>query len=256
MDLKKTEAPAGTLASVMHEMATLDATGIDRVRAVLSLRMNQYSDLNLTAEDIQKIARSFMDIEVGSATNLVMICAKHRCLYKTRCALFCADKCPEGLECLHENKVLTQALNSYLVSLEIKTDNYAEMVLVNQLTEYELLEYRCNAILSNDHTDMLMETVVGIDKETGEPIIAQTASHALGIKDSLFKKKLIILQELTATRREKYKKAAALKQTDDSTTKNLSNWKELLQKKKTEEIDVEEVQIASSALADGDLENE
>lgn len=256
MDLKKTEAPVGSLASVVREMATLNKTGIERVRAVLSLRMNQYSDIVLTAEDVQRIARSFMDIEVGSATNLVMICAKARCLYKTRCALYVVDKCPEGLECLHENKILTQALNEYLVSLKIEEDNYAEMVLVNQLTEYELLEYRCNAILSNDHTDMQMEQVVGVDKETGEPIIALTTSHALAIKDSLFKKKLIILQELTATRREKYKKAAALKETHDSSTKTLSNWKDILEKKKAEEVSVEEVKIKSNALQDEDIEND
>jgi hypothetical protein len=214
--------------------------GLDRVRAVLALRMNQYNTIVLDNSDIKRIAKAFKDIQTGTATNLVVICAKSECLYKSRCALYVSDKCPEGMECLHENYILGQSMNMYLESLEVEISNYPEMVLVNQLVEYELIEYRCNAILSNYHKDMRMETVVGVDQD-GRIVTKEEISHALSIKMQVFKNKMQILESFTATRREKYKKQAALKEAKVGPAKLLSSLKAHMKELKNRDIDIEDV---------------
>jgi hypothetical protein len=253
---KDIAAPAGSLADVMHELKVINAPkGIDRIRNVLAMRMNQYSNINLTPSEVRNIATSFANIETGSSTNLVVICSKKGCLYKGRCALFVADKAPEGKECLHENKVLMDAMDRYIESLEIETDNYAEMVMVNQLVEYELIEFRCNTILSYDHQNMKMEIVVGVD-DNGQLVTKEDISHALQIKLQIFKNKMVLLQELTATRKEIYKKQAALKEGKDGPTKVISGMKAQLEKMKRDAVNAEEVHYELNALADDDLINE
>lgn len=246
-------APNNSLAEVINELASRDDNGLDRVRSVLALRMNQYSDIVLDRNEVKAIAKAFMDIETGSSTNLVMICNQKACLYRTRCALYASKKCPEGRECLHENKVLADAMDKYLESLKVDINNYPEMVMVNQLVEYELIEYRCNAILSFEHQNMKMESVIGID-ENGQLITKEEISHALNIKLQVFKNKMTLLQELTATRREKYKKQAALKEAKEGPTQVISDIKERLDQLKRKQIEVSEVHDELNALQDKDME--
>lgn len=251
-EIKNVEAPPANLGDIMQELAERHSeTGLDRVRTILAMRMNQYTDIVLDKKDISIIAKSFMDIEVGSATNLVMICSKKECLYKDRCALYKASKAPEGRECLHENKILTVSMDRYLASMDVDLDNHPEMVMINQLVEYELLEYRCNAILSYEHKNMMMESVVGIDDD-GRVVTKDEISHAYQIKERMFKNKMQILQEFTATRKEKYKKAAALKESKDGPAKTISSMKSKLEEMKQKELSKEDVKHELTALADID----
>jgi hypothetical protein len=238
---KTVDPPVGNLAdAIIAAQTSKYKPGLSKVRSILTFRMNQYSDIDFTKDEISKLAEQFMYIETGSSTGLVMICSKKKCLYKNRCPLFVNNRCPEGKECIHENKVLIDAMDRYITSFEIEPDNYAEMVMVNQLVEYELIEHRCNAILSLEHTDMKMESIIGVDDE-GQIITKEEISHALNIKLQVFKNKMMLLQEFTATRKEKYKKQAALKQAQDGPARMLSNMKKNVIKARDSHIIPEEV---------------
>lgn len=227
------------LGDVIIELGE-ESSDLDKVRTVLALRMAQYNSIELTKDDLYHIKKTFNDIQSGSATNLVMICKKSECLYKTRCRLYQIDKCPEDMECMHENYVYGQNMNAYLEALEVDISNHPEMVLINQLVEYELLEYRCNAILSNYHKDMKMESVVGVDNK-GNIVTKEEVSHAFNIKMQLQKSKIYILESFTATRREKWKKQSALKEAKESQVRQLSSLKAKLKDLKNKEIDRGEV---------------
>lgn len=251
-EIKDLEAPRANLGELMDAMLKESSkTGLDRVRTVLAMRMNQYLDIPLTEAEVKKLYKSFMDIEVGSSTGLVMICDRRKCLYRDRCVLFSSAKAPEGMECLHENKVMTKAMDSYMTSLEIDIDNYPEMVMVNQLVEYELIEHRCNAILSYEHRNMKMETVVGIDDD-GNIVTKEEVSHALTIKMMIYKNKIQLLQDFTATRREQYKKKAALKEIGSGPSKVMSSMKKKLEDLKSGRVDPEAVQAELNSLSDID----
>lgn len=239
-EIKTVSASPGRLGEIIDGVVSSYGNGLDRVRSVLAMRMNQYEDIELSESDMQRVAKSFLDIELGSSTNLVMICRKNKCLYRERCALYVADRCPEGRECLHENKVLTVSLDQYITSMEVDMDNFPEMVMVNQLVEYELIEYRCNAILSFDHTNLKMKSVIGIDP-SGQPITKEDISHALQIKMQVFKNKKELLDSFTATRKEKYKKQAALKEAKEGHAKVISAMKNKLKELKDKNIDQDEV---------------
>jgi hypothetical protein len=211
--------------------------------------MNQYADINFTQDEIAKLAEQFQYIELGSATGLIMICKKAKCLYKSRCPLFTNNRCPEGKECLHENIVLKEAMANYVDSFEVDLNNYAEMVMVNQLVEYELIEHRCNAILSHDHTDMKMESIIGVDDE-GQIITKEEISHALNIKLQIQKNKRGLFEDFTATRSQKWKKQAALKQAQDGPAKILSSMKKKILEQKEKAVVPEEVALKINSLAD------
>jgi hypothetical protein len=251
-EYKDIAVPEGSLSDVMYELDVINKPkGLDRVRHVLALRMGQYNDIDLTHEEVRKIAIAFANIETGSSTNLVAICNKDQCLYKNRCALYSSGKTPEGRECLFENKILMDAMDRYMASLEVDADNYTEMVMINQLVEYELIEFRCNTILSYDHKDMKMETVIGID-EAGQVVTKEDISHALQIKMQIFKNKMTLLQELTATRREKYKKQAALKEGKDGPTKTLTEWRKRVDEMKKKNVSADQVHDELDALDESD----
>lgn len=249
LEIKSVAAPAGDLCELISRLSEDLDNGIEKIGAVLSMRMTQYSDISLTPDEADKIGNEFLNIELGSSTGLVMICDKSKCMYKSRCTLYSVNKCPNGKECVHENKILTDALGKYLVSLKIETDNYAEMVIVNQLVEYELMEHRCNAILSNIHTNLRMKSIIGLDKD-GNIVEKEEVSHALTIKMQLQKSKMALLQELTATRKEIYKKQAALKEVKDGPIKTISSLKKKLQSAKQKSVTSEDVHDKLNALQD------
>jgi hypothetical protein len=249
--IKTTEAPAGTLGECISSLLEEHGNGLDRVRSILAMRMNQYSDIELNEEELRGVAKTFIDIELGSATNLVMICDKKKCLYKTRCALYVANKCPEGRECIHENKIMTTSLDQYVTSLEIDLNNYPEMVLINQIVEYELIEYRCNAILSYDNVNLKMKSVIGIDSE-GNVITKEDVSHALTVKMQVFKNKIQLLESFTATRKEKYKKQAALKEAKEGHAKLVSAMKTKLNELKSSTLDQDDVHDELNSLTGED----
>jgi hypothetical protein len=247
---KDIAAPA-TLADVMLQLND-NQDGLDRVRNVLALRMNQYNDIQLTPTDVKGLARAFKDISAGSATNLILMCSKDTCVYKNRCILYEQDKCPEGKECFHENFMLNFYMDEYLKSLDVSTENMPEMVMINMLVEYEILEYRCNSILSHSHTDMKWTRVVGLDKQ-GEIVESEEISYALNIKDMVQKKKLALLQEFTATRRERWKKSAALKETKEGPSKIISSLKAKIKDKMKDNVDPDDVK---DALLNNPLDDE
>jgi hypothetical protein len=239
--IRTCSAPVGKLGEFIDNIIADNGEGMDKLHSILALRMNQYNNLDITEEQAINIAKSFVNIELGSATNLVAICSKAKCLYKDRCELYHINRAPEGMECLHENKVMSHAMDQYVQSLGIDIANYPEMVMVNQLVEYELIEFRCNAILSYDHINMKMKSVIGIDVE-GNVITKEDISHALQIKMQVFKNKQQLLESFTATRKEKYKKQAALKEAKEGHAKVLSAMKNKLKELKTKTLDIEEVQ--------------
>ena len=58
----------------------------------------------------------------------------------------------------------------------------------------------------------------------------------------VFKNKMLLLESFTATRREKYKKQAALKEAKDGHAKVISAMKNKLNELKTKNIDIVDVQ--------------
>lgn len=247
------EPEPGMLSDYIDELVlTGTKGGLDRVRSVLAMRMKQYDSIKFTEEEAKGIAKSFVNIELGSSTNLVMICDKNKCLYRSRCELYSSPNIPEGKECLHENKIMSVAFDQYINSMEIDINNYPEMVLINQLVEYELIEFRCNAILAHDHVNLKMKSVVGIDVD-GNIITKEDISHALQVKMQVFKNKMQLLESFTATRKEKYKKQAVLKETKDGHAKVMSAMKSKLDELKTKVIDYNDLNDELNSIASDDM---
>jgi hypothetical protein len=106
--------------------------------------------------------------------------------------------------------------------LNVDPESPSEMTLINKLVECDLLDYRANIGLSGgndpESATILKTNVVDNGKTTSET----TNIHPLlEVKTRLHKDRMLILESFAVTRKEKYKKAAALKKSEDT---DASRW--------------------------------
>jgi hypothetical protein len=126
-------------------------------------------------------------------------------------------KYPLFRPCFIEAKLFQAKQHQYIEELNVDVESATEMVMVNELCSIDIKEYRINQVFSGGHEEeavyMLHTEVVA----NGDQIRDNQVLHPLvDAQDKLARRRQHILDALVATPREKYKKAAALKQSDDN----------------------------------------
>jgi hypothetical protein len=106
-------------------------------------------------------------------------------------------------------------MKSYVDDLKVDPESRTEMILVNQLVECDIIDYRANVALS---TDKEAWGLLKIDTTTlGEGVVNETTNPhpILEIKERTQSRRLKVLEALSATRKERTKRAAALGNLED-----------------------------------------
>lgn len=120
--------------------------------------------------------------------------------------------------CLYEVRMIQTLTRSYMEDIGVSPDSPTEMSLINKLVECDVIDFRSNLGLSgatDAEAATLLHTTTTDDGKGG--MTETVALHPLmDAKDRAHRIRLQILDSLAFTRREKYKKAAALKQSEDS----------------------------------------
>jgi len=176
----------------------------------LNLPFGDYSDITLTPEEAVKLRNYAVRLKYGTSAALPLTCVGKNCPYKD-CIFHEEGNWPVGRPCPLESKMIQAKMKSYVEDLDVDPESVTEMCLVNELVELEIIDMRANAGLSadGDAQDLLQR----IEKTNGEFASFELAVHPLlDVKARNRKERLQILESLAATRREKYKKAAALRQ--------------------------------------------
>jgi hypothetical protein len=120
-------------------------------------------------------------------------------------------KVPVGRKCPLETELMAFWTARYMKEFEVDPEIHSEVSMITELAELDIYDVRASMILSRPEcAELTKDVVVGVDSE-GKPIVNKEINKAWELKERVKKRKQKILESLVGTRKEKYKRDAALK---------------------------------------------
>lgn len=182
----------------------------------LEANLDDYGDITLTANEAGRLRKHVMAASTGVQSLIPLLCAGKQCKFKERCPLYGCDKAPLGRQCPLEVDLLSFFRKRYIEEYNVNPQNMTDLTMVNELAEIEIFEMRCNITLSKtEGQDLTQQNIVGVTN-SGNPYHQQVVHTAWELKERLKIRKLKLMEALVGSRKEKWKRAAALKTRDDS----------------------------------------
>ena len=188
----------------------------------LKLDPDEYNDIMLTKEEAIKVHRRLLGVKWGgAAAKIPLMCGGASiCPFSDQCPLVPINKAPVGRYCPIETELVSWWVARYMQEFDVDMENQSEVSLITEMAELDIMDYRCSMLLSKaENAELTQDIVVGVDAQ-GNPISNEEIHKAFDIKERVKKRKQAILESLVGTRKEQYKRDAALKkrsQEDPST---------------------------------------
>lgn len=135
--------------------------------------------------------------------SIPMRCESAKCLYASTCPLFAESLAPYGKPCPIEMSIVSQFTGEYMQQLDVSPDNLVEVSMVRDLVDQEVQYLRKTKLLAKEH--FIQENIVGIDSNTGEPILKKELHLAVELEDRLHKRRKDLRNQLLATREARAK---------------------------------------------------
>jgi hypothetical protein len=127
----------------------------------------------------------------------------------------------------------------YMDEFEVDPGNQSEVSLITEMAELDIYDYRASLILSEPaNANMMQEIVVGVNAD-GNAIYNEDIHKAFELKERVKRRKTQILEALVGTRKEKYKRDAALKKrSEDSPSQQAASLKKKLDEARARAADM------------------
>lgn len=156
----------------------------------------------LTAKGRQalSIATAMRKMKHGLYARAPLVCKGTKCPSRETCQLLGMGLAPEGERCPIEIAALADVFEGYVKEFGIEPHNIVDLGLVKELAQIEVALDRIADRLASE--DMIQEVTIGIS-ETGREIKQPQTHKAIGIWDTLIRRKHEILRLLAATRKDK-----------------------------------------------------
>lgn len=195
----------------------------------LKLDPDEYGDIVLSKEDALTVHRRLIGVKWGGAAAKVpLMCGGEEiCPFTDQCPFIEIKRkqgrnvVPVGRQCPIERELIAYWVSKYMDEFEVDESNQSEISLITELAELDIYDYRASLLLSEaGNANMMQEIVVGVNAD-GNPIYNEDIHKAFELKERVKRRKHIILESLVGTRKEKYRRDAALKkrsEDDPSTT--------------------------------------
>ena len=164
---------------------------------------------NFSDEEIKSIDKFLNNYSSGDYKAIPLICSGSLCIYSGLCPLVAMKRPPLKSPCPFESYFVKKWENEYIVSLEADWDDKIERSLIMDLVEIDILNMRANTMLATE--GFIMENVVGIDPETGDPLMHKEEHVAIKLKDRVKARRDRILKSMIATRDAKAKLITSMK---------------------------------------------
>ena len=188
----------------------------------MQMNLDDYGEIELTREEAYALRVSMQTLSSGMTTALPMICVgKDHCPFAHVCAYAKINKEPISKQCLQEKEMLLTATARYARDLNIGPEDWIDIQMCKELAELDVLEFRVNAGLAKgDNVTLVKKNVVAYNEEEGVAIEQEQIVQLVELKMKFKRERQRLLEALVGTRREKYKREAALKvrETDDVST--------------------------------------
>ena len=179
----------------------------------LGLDPEEYGHILLTAEEARKVHYRLQGVKWGGAAAKVpLYCGGEGiCPFAKECPFVEIGKVPVGRKCPIEVELIVFWTSRYMKEFEVNPENHSEVGMITELVELDIYDLRASMILSRPEcAEITKDVVVGVDRE-GKPIVNKELHTAWELKERVKKRKQKILESLVGTRKEKYKRDAALK---------------------------------------------
>lgn len=135
--------------------------------------------------------------------SIPMRCEASKCLYASTCPLHAENLAPYGNPCPIEMSIVSQFTAEYMQQLDVSPDNLVEVSMVRDLVDQEVQYLRKTKLLAKEH--FIQENIVGIDSNSGEPIMKKELHLAVELEDRLHKRRKDLRNQLLATREARAK---------------------------------------------------
>jgi hypothetical protein len=135
--------------------------------------------------------------------SIPMRCEAEKCIFATTCPLLQENLAPKGKACPLEMSIVSQFTSEYMEQLDVSPDNLVEVSMVRDLVDQEVQYIRKTKLLAKEH--FIQENVIGIDSNTGEPIMKKELHLAVELEDRLHKRRKDLRNQLLATREARAK---------------------------------------------------
>lgn len=135
--------------------------------------------------------------------SIPMRCEAERCIFAQTCPLLQENLAPKGKPCPLEMSIVSQFTVEYMQQLDVSPDNLVEVSMVRDLVDQEVQYIRKTKLLAKEH--FIQENVIGIDSNTGEPILKKELHLAVELEDRLHKRRKDLRNQLLATREARAK---------------------------------------------------
>lgn len=181
--------------------------------AFLGLDPEEYGHILLTAEEARRVHYRLQGVKWGGAAAKVpLYCGGERiCPFAQECPFAEIGKIPVGRKCPIEVELMAFWTSRYMKEFEVDSESHSEVGMITELVELDIYDLRASMILARPEcAEMTKDVVVGVDGE-GKPIVNKEVHKAWELKERVKKRKQKILGSLVGTRKEKYKRDAALK---------------------------------------------
>jgi|DEB19_MinimDraft_3_1074340.scaffolds.fasta_scaffold10062_2 hypothetical protein len=170
----------------------------------------------MTTDQVHRITEYARSMKYGVSGVAPIVCKGPNCPYYQKCPLVVASvELPIGKDCPVETGLQQMWLEQFLKASGIELDDMQQytydMLLLNDLSFYQLLETRATMELAMDPA-ILQKTFAGYDKD-GNAVSTQVMNPIINFKEKISKMKMKVMHELIATRRAKSEDARA--QTND-----------------------------------------
>jgi len=168
----------------------------------------------LSENQVYSVAKYVKSMQFGITGIAAMICKADQCLFYNRCPLYLNDiPLPVGKSCSVEEGLqqvwLQQFANASGIDLSNTNESAYDMLLLNDLANYQLLETRATMELA-ETPSIQIRSFAGYDNK-GQPMHVIEMNKIVLFKEKMAKMKMKILRELIATRMSKSEEKAHTK---------------------------------------------
>lgn len=227
----------------------------------LELPVGTQKDIQLTPDEAMRFRNHIVRMKIGTSAAVPMLCSGPKCPARHICPFTESKNWPLTLPCVVERELINTWTRTYIEELGIDPESSTSMVLINKLVECDIIDYRANIGLSGARDPEAMTLLKTTIIDTGNSISETVAVHPiLEVKEKTHRMRQQILEALAATPREKYKRAAALKKTDDNAdaAQYMSKMKatfEKIKRQSKENLEIKEIKEENSMIEDADWED-
>ena len=188
----------------MSEIEKIDQKN-NFIKSFESLRQDLFFPEEWDQSQIEKATELIRPQRTKNAmfSSIPMSCQSSKCVYASTCPLYAENLAPHGKPCPIEMSMVSQFTSEYMHQLDVSPDNLVEVSMVRDLVDQEVQYLRKTKLLAKEH--FIQENIVGIDPNSGEPIMKKELHLAVELEDRLHKRRKDLRNQLLATREARAK---------------------------------------------------